>query len=693
MDFFKTNPFVRLLIPLILGILLQHSAKLNEPIIILVLILTLIAVILTSFLNTPFHLQYIKGITITLFIIVCGIQITDIRDNEFQPIANTQKILFIGEITKLPDEKEKNYKTEILIDAKKADVQWEHINTKIIAHIEKDTNLLNLKAGNKIVFLAKINPIWSQQNPFGFNYAKYLSFKQIDHVVYIKADEWSLLLANEQGVKNRALNLRQKIINLFIKNEITGNNLAILSALSLGYKNSLDQEIRKAYSGAGAMHILAVSGLHVGIIYLILHFLLGWLTLFFSFKRLKFTIILITLWGYAFLTGLSPSVLRATVMFSFILIGFILSKKVNIYNSLAASAFFLLLLNPFLLFDIGFQLSYTAVIGIVFFHPKIYGIIYFRYKLFNWVWSLTVVSIAAQLATFPITIYHFHQFPIYFWLANTIVTISAAVLIFLSVILVAVTSIPAVAIIVSKLINIIIDLNFGFIKWINELPFSLITNISFSSIQVFVLYMLLLSIAIWLITKKYSPLFACLLSILWLGVLNAGNYISRTHQNAICVYQTKYETAIQFVDNKESWWLVSAKSENSRINSLIDDGNLYWKTNSNKYYQANNMNDTIIEQRNWYYNSGYWALEHKNGLIINTNSQIPQRPKDSLFIDFLFITGKPTFSLNEIPHNIVFNKIIIDGSVPNWKVKKIISHKRDLDIYYTKEEGAFIIKQ
>lgn len=676
--------------PLILGILIQFYFALDELIIGAMFITVLLGVIIISLLKLPFHLQYLKGIVLNVFIVSCGILITNLRDVEFQPIPNSEKTLLIGEITKLPDERAKNYKTEILLESQKENSSWEKVNTKIIAHIEKDTSLLSLKAGNKIVFSTKVSPMRSQQNPFGFNYAKYLSHKQIDNIVYIKKGEWTMLLANEHGFKNRALNLRQKIINLFIKYEIEDDNLAILSALSLGYKNTLDQEIRKAYNGAGAAHVLAVSGLHVGIIYLVLNFFLGWLTLFFSLRKLKFIIIFVALWGYAFLTGLSPSVLRATVMFSFVLAGFILDKRVNIYNSLAASAFFLLLLNPFLLFDIGFQLSYSAVLGIVFFHPKIYGLIFFKYKLFNWIWSLTVVSIAAQLATFPITVYHFHQFPIYFWMGNIVVTVSAALLIFLSIVLIAFSSLPIFSIIIGKIIKLIIELNFGFIQWINELPFSLITGISFSTIQVFTLYILILSFAIWLVVKKYLPLIVCLLSILLLGGLGNSEYISRSKQGAFCIYQTSYETAIQFVDYNKSWWFVTKKQDNSRINSIVEEGNLYWKTTLNEYYEINNLGDSIIENDNCFYNSGYWATQKSKGFIITTTSTLPQIPKDTLCLDYLIVTGKPKFNFKDFPSKIVFNKIIVDGSVPNWKARKFISDNEHLNIYYTGDEGAFV---
>jgi competence protein ComEC len=174
------------------------------------------------------------------------------------------------------------------------------------------------------------------------------------------------------GLRQKAINLRAYLINQYKKVGLSDDELGLISALALGSKDELGEKVKKSFQTVGASHILSVSGMHVGIIYVALEFMLNF---FFRNRKhlFKFLIIAFFLWFYAFLTGLSPSVLRATVMFSFVLFGKILNKPLNIYNSLAASAFFLLLFNPYLIFNVGFQLSYLAVAGIVFLYPKIYN--------------------------------------------------------------------------------------------------------------------------------------------------------------------------------------------------------------------------------------------------------------------------------------------------------------------------------
>lgn len=689
--FFRTNPFVKLIIPLVSGILIQYYLFLNTSTLVVISSVSLIAFAVCMAIKLPYHLQFLQGISINILLVCCGITLVFFSKTAHHSPSVTSRIILIGEIIKVPEMGEKNYKTEIALLAYKDGNHWNEMNSTLIAYLENEDSALHLNAGNKIILNAKPTSIKGKQNPFGFDFANYMALKNINQSVYLRHNDWQLLSEEENGLKNKALNLRQKIIDEFAGHNITGDNLAVLSALTLGYKNKLDERVRTAFSGAGAMHVLAVSGLHVGIIYMVLNILLSWLTVFSTLKKTKFAIILFALWVYAFITGLSPSVMRASIMFSFVLAGKIIDKRVSVYNSLAASAFFLLLANPFLLFEVGFQLSYVAVLGIVFFHPKINGLFYFKYKILNYLWSLTAVSIAAQLATFPITVYHFHQFPSYFWIANMGVTISAILLIFITVVFIALTAIPVLANFIAQLLNGILDYNLLFLQWINELPGSVVNQISISTFQVFTLYALIIAFALWLINKKYFALISMLSCILIIGLLYINDYYLHLKQKAICVYQVNSETAIQFIHQKESVWLTSKNNEKSIMSSLINESNIYWNTTQNNYFALESIADSIVKQKIWYYNSGFWAVQDYKGLIINTYSKIPLAPKDSLNIDFIFVTGNPSFALKDISKKIKFNEIIIDGSVPIWKIKQFINEKTMLEPHLTKEKGAFIV--
>jgi len=688
MVFLKNNPFVRLLIPLIVGILMQYKFNLPPYSHCIISFIGLIGFFLFVIFKTHFTKRYITGICIALFLFGLGAFITNFTNSKFESYTTPGKMIMAGTLTKVPENKDAYFKSEIEIEAKKTSSHWIEYHSKVIAYFKNDTNISKLYAGSKIIFHAQLKDIQELKNPFGFNYAEYLAMKQIDHSIYLDSSDWKLLTNKTSGLKYSALNFRQQIIRTFEKYGISEINAGVLSALTLGYKNKLDEKVRAAYSAAGAMHVLAVSGLHVGIIYLVLNFIFGWTKLFYKGNNIKYTFIILALWCYAFITGLSPSVMRATLMFSFIAFGQLLNKQINIYNSLAASAFLLLLINPFLLFEIGFQLSYIAVLGIVYFQPILTSWVYTKSKILNYVWSITAVSIAAQLSTFPITTYHFHQFPVYFWLSNIFVTHIALILIILTLILIAFSPFPIIAKGIAFIINKLVFLNTFLLDEINKLPASLISNITFSLVQVLIIMSCIIIFAIWLNSKKYIPLFISLCLLLALNVTFVINYYYRIQQNALCIYHYPKNTAIQFVDYKKSIWITNKVSNNTQLNRFINNGNLYWKTKQYSAFDLMTLNDSIIKNPNLYYNSGFWAFKDKKGLLIHSNSGCPLNPIDTLKLDYLIITGNPTFALKDLPSKIAYKKVIIDSSVPIWKTNNF----RQNNTYEINNEGAFIVK-
>ena len=682
MDFFKYNPFVRFIIPLIFGILLQYYLSAN-----LIIILSLSSIILITIILLPislsFNKQYIKGILINLSIVIYGMLITFFKDNEYQKIDITNSPFLIGKLIDVPKDRGVDYKLNLIIEAQKKNDKWQSVKSKVIVYLKKDSTKVRLNVGDRIVFSAKVPLNFHKKNPFDFNYGKYLMLRHIKHVFYVKNNEIVILHNNRVSYKKNILGIRNKIINIYRQSGIKDDNLAVLSALSLGYKDYLSPNIRQAYIGAGAMHILAVSGLHIGIVYLILYILFSWLILIFPSKRIFYTVVLLFLWVYAFLTGLSPSVFRATVMFTFILIGFVINKKLNIYNSLAASGFFLLLINPFLLFDISFQLSYIAVLGIVFFYPRIYKIIYFKNKILRQIWSLTSVSIAAQIATFPITIYYFNIFPTYFWLSNIIATIFAIILISLSFVLILLSIFPKIVLIIGAVLNTFLNINIDAIRWINNLPYSLIVNISISKIYILALYILILSFVLWIILKNYKSLIFILLSVIFIGVLRDINYFKRYKQQVLCIYEIKKGMAIHFIDSNKSYWLLS-DNKNKEIKQLVNKANNYWCTDNNTYY---NISDTIIENNNFYYNNGFFIFNDKTGILIAENSYNINIPKAPITLDYLITKGNKVFKYKNKLSNIKFNNII-DYNKGKYNLKAEESFKTE--IYSIKEKGAFM---
>lgn len=367
-----------------------------------------------------------------------------------------------------------------------------------------------LETGQIVQFRARLSEIPPPQNPGAFDNKRYRFFQNIHHQSYWKEGDYQVVGQRPLPALER---WRMRQIAMWKELLQDPSEFSIASAMVLGYKDELPEEIRTTYAQTGASHVLAVSGLHVGLIYLILNFFLSRL----RWRFLKILLSLAGIWGFAMLTGATPSVLRASTMFSFVMIGKQMRRPISIYNSLAASAFLLLWINPLWLFHIGFQLSYLAVLGIVVFQPLWYQL---WIPSGNWpdkIWSLITVSLAAQLATLPLTLYYFHQFPVYFWLSGLIVVPAAPFIIALGILLILFSNwLPAWEWIPATLLGELISWINRLLEAIQALPGSVVSDIYLPGAGV-ALSMASLFLLAWIWENKDRQKVHWLL-ILWIAV-------------------------------------------------------------------------------------------------------------------------------------------------------------------------------
>jgi len=346
---------------------------------------------------------------------------------------------------------------------------------KVMAWFEKSRKAGQLTPGDRLIFIRAPQVVENKGNPFEFNYKSYLARQKIYRQVYIPGNSWRTIDGKSKfSVSVFAEKTRLQLLNIYREQNLGENELQILSALTLGYKRGLDPETRRVFASAGAMHVLAVSGLHVGIVYMVLGFLLGFLRRQKAGRVVFVALVAFVLWFFAFLTGLSPSVSRAATMFTFVVMGNNIGRQTNIYNTLAASAFLLLIVNPNNLFEVGFQLSYTAVFGIVFLQPRLEKLVNIHYKFPLYFWKLLTVSVAAQIATFPVSVFYFSQFPVYFWISNLFVIPAVIFLIPSGMALLIFHRIPVLSEIISTLIDKTLGLVYNALQVIENLPHSII---------------------------------------------------------------------------------------------------------------------------------------------------------------------------------------------------------------------------
>ncbi|MEP6596385.1 MAG: ComEC/Rec2 family competence protein, partial [Ginsengibacter sp.] len=440
----KKAPFLRLLLPLIAGILLQWYFQYEWIQIIFAGCGFTLAFILFQLLplSLRFKLQVLQGVILNLILIVVGLILTyqkDIRHQQdwFGNLYHDSGYLAVT-INEPLLEKTKSYKAESIVNSVIENDSAKSCKGKLLLYFEKDTAVSNLKYGDKILISKKLQLIKNSGNPGAFNYQRYSAFQQIFHQIYLKKSDWILLGEKNVNAFNQFMyTTRDYILKILQKNIKGEHELGIAEALLIGYKADLDTDLVQAYSNTGVVHIIAISGLHLGLIYFMLLWIFNQIPFLKRSKILKAIFILLSLWLFALLTGASASVLRSAVMFSCIVAGESFGKKSSIYNSLAASAFLLLCYNPYFLWDVGFQLSYLAVVGIVIFQKHIYNWIYIKNKWIDKVWKLLAISLAAQVFTFPVCLYYFHQFPNLFLLSNLIAVPLSSLILFAEIFLVA----------------------------------------------------------------------------------------------------------------------------------------------------------------------------------------------------------------------------------------------------------------
>ncbi len=430
---------------------------------------------------------------------------------DFPPEAAIYEV----ELTSSPIVKERSVMFHAQTHSRTDSAGTQAVEKNVILYIAKDSAAIALQRGAQLLVQSNIAEPQTTGNPEEFDYGLYLRHQGIGGSGYVAADSWQKIGdASGFSLINFADDCRAYLLDIYKRMGLTGDEFGMLAALTLGYKDALTPELRESFSTTGAMHVLAVSGLHVGIIYAVFGLILS-LVLRNTRRneRLKSALIILFLWFYAFVTGLSPSVLRATIMFSCMALAGIIGRKSQTFNTIFLSAFLLLLYKPTLLFDVGFELSYSAVIAIVYFQPKIVGLLTVKNRFLRWAWELTAVSLAAQIGTAPFSIYYFHQFPNYFLLSNFVVIPAASVILYGAVLLFVTAWIPFVGAAVAWLLNWVLKAMYFLIACIENLPHAL-SIVWIDDWQLWLLYLAIIACGFCCYRLTFSNLSLTLMAIL-----------------------------------------------------------------------------------------------------------------------------------------------------------------------------------
>ncbi len=651
-------PFIRYAIALIVGILLNRQVIFPIDTLFLALssfFLVSIIWLINCFNRKLLSLRLLAGIAVLIAFVIMGYYISELHSHKDRPGHYTsfaQAEAFEAVVISDNSERKDYQRYEVEIDKIYADDQAFESFGKIFLYVRKANSTAIYKYGDRLSVAARYHPIGPPGNPEEFDYRAYLekqnifchAFASESDIALITNDPPSTLISWGYAIRRKS----KQVIFDFIP-EL--REQAILTALLLGIKDHLDNETKEAYSSAGAMHVLAVSGLHVGIIYYLINILLGFIKKKKAGKLAFIFLAIGLIWAYALVTGFSPSVLRASVMFSVILISQTLSKSANIYNSLGIAAFVLLLYDPFLIYSVGFQLSFAAVFGIVFLQPKLARILSPNGKLLSYLWSITCVSISAQLATFPLTVYYFHQFPTYFLVSN-IVVIPAAV-----VILVGGIALILGSFLHSWIAAVIGYGSFGIIWIVNEavglltlLPLPIVDWLYFDLYDTLLVYAIILLISLAFNYELKNALFLGLLTTLVFASWINWKLAMYSNQRKIIFYEIKDHIAIDLIDGKSAMLLVD-KMDSSEIEVIGFQVNPFRLANGLPRMENSNQtfddSDLIVK-------SSYGAHIHWNDIsILLLGKDHDLQIMEPINADVVYVSGTYIDNIENIHGNMI----------------------------------------
>ena len=677
MDFLQRTPFFRLLLPFIIGIILFQYLELPQWGLYAIIGLSLLLFILSLVIRQPkrqFQFRWLFGCGIFLFMLASAYFLTaeHEKSNAFDHL--NQKGIYRVELTSAPVEKTKSYlcKVDVL---EFYNSSWQPAHGKAILYFQKDEAASKLLFGDRLMVQAEFAAPEKALNPDGFDYAAYLKRQGISATCYITAGSWQMTDHSESfSIRREADKWQKYLLNIYEKFDIRGDEFAVLSALTLGYTDDLQPDIRASYSATGAMHILSVSGMHVGVVYIVIAFLLSFLNKKQWTKVFKGLFIIVFLWAYAFLSGMSAAVIRAAMMFSFVALATCFERKSQIYNTIFMSAFFMLIYNPYFLYDVGFQLSYSAVLSIIFFQPIVDKFYKPTNKLGRFTWEMCSVSIAAQLGTTPFTLYYFHQFPNYFLLTNFIAIPLSSLVIYLAIGLLAVSWIPHVSAWVGFVLSWSLWALNHFIVWVGNLPYS-VSHISLDVRQTIVLFLALFCLSGYYYTKKFAPLFVGLVSLLVACLFNLQvNYNTLTSKRMI-VYAGMKGTHVSFMNGNKHTVITTDSVEAEKI------GKTFWQ---NQKLETASFHQQL---------DGFSCFEGKRVLVLNDNLLARKTAKIPLKIDLLVIGNKQKPRIEQILECVNPQEIIVDKSISKWYTDNIRQACKDrkISFYAVAEQGAYVL--
>ncbi len=701
-------PMVRLLLPFMagIGVYIASPALLLPALIILsVACVFLIWYGLRSEVATVYRWRYMAGLSIVVAMLSLGYTVTwlqtDTNTAAHLSHVNVSATAYEGIVSEPPVLKEKTVNALIQITAISQDDTVQPCSGKVLASVQRNESSERLHYGDRVTFRGTVKAYDAPKNPDEFDYRRYQALHHIYHRVYLRDGSWRVT-ALEQGnvLLSHIYTVRSYFLTLIKKYVHTEGELAVATALTLGYRDYVTNDIMQAYSASGVLHVLSVSGLHVGVMYFVLNLLLGWMDKKRRTEIAKGVIVIMVMIFYAGLTGLSPPVLRSVWMFSLITIARLMDRDVSIYNMLGVSCFVLLVWDPYYIADVGFQLSYIAVAGIVLIYPMIFGLIedtdvlkrnipYLSHALnwlSRWTWGLLCVSLAAQIATLPLSLLYFHSFPTYFLLANLIVIPLSNFVLVAGMLLFCVGWIPHVSDAAGWLFDHTLLWTNQAVYGVDRLPHALSRGIMVSAPEMLLLYAFI-ALLLWYIYDRRAQVLIATLCVL-LVICTAFSYdtLRNDKLHELCVYSIRDRKAISIISR--------GKVAYDFDTALLHDDKTMRYHIRDHWYASGVQQEVALDSSRDCIPLPYGKVCAVEGRrILVADATVLSAPVKVLHVDVLIVSKGYTGTIAALRSCASWKVLVFDTSLRPWQLKK---WKEECDAagmaYHDCAESAFQLK-
>jgi competence protein ComEC len=542
----------------------------------------------------------------------------------------------------------------------------------------KDTSAKNLYYGDELLIPSTYRLVEAPLNPAEFNYKKYLANQNINYQEFLYSHQYYILNRNAGNpIIAYSLRLRQRLVEKLKQNMHNPEAIAVASTLILGYKADLSNDVLQAYSKTGTIHVLSVSGTHVAILFILLNFILSFLDRVRYGRLIKAIFIIALIWYYSLLTGFSPAVCRAAVMISMVIIGKTYSRHISTLNILAISAFFLLLYDPLFITDVGFQLSYLAVFGLIVLQPVVYKWVDLENKWADKLWALCSVSIAAQVITFPLSAFYFHQFPVYFLISNLFIIIPSAIIMYAGLVYLVLPGIPFISSALGWVLEKSILLMDKVLALIEHAPYSGINKIWITSIMYLLLYAIIISIFYFLYERK-----SWLLKLSLCFILLLAGFISFQKWNNL------RSNSITFLNLRKHTGIIFKTGDQAVVVSDLTDSDKTYRYSVQPYLDSCQVSNVhmvspvadimlpfLLKRTN------LMQFGDKRLLIFNQQLQKIKLP-EKIKIDYLCISDNPDTDIGFINKYYDYRLLVIDNNNSNTLITSLETQANAMHINY-----------